>query len=461
MGDYYEILGVSPDATTEEIKAARKALLDRYHPDRFQGDPRRAQMEVWTTEINIAYDTLSDRQKRADYDRDRLADRHRTNETASSPPPPPPPPRSGAGRESSAEPPPAPQRKPSRAMWAASAIGVAVLIALVRAAWIADEQASPPDGVPNTNGGAVQAKLSPEPEAETPRTKPLRFSAKTYAIDGDYDRGFIPLTEDDCWKSARVTPESPYRGVVEAYNDYFTTHKDDAIRLTVGTHFKPYLRPPGDLHSAVWFGSMGNQGGFLAEVLDGPQKQTCGFIEYGQLSFIQFLEKNPDYPRAKRIGDAIMARITYTGPIDGFRAWLRASFARRAKELDVDPESYAPEIDAIVDIASLCGSVDLDRLKSATDEETGNVVLSRLGPEYARCDHDIESISPKEKYRAVFLTSLYSTIEGRAPVFYLSAWIRPLKPPGRSIFDTQSDMTAIRWGFLEAHLAPPPAASHT
>ena len=348
-------------------------------------------------------------------------------------------------------------------MWAASAIGVAVLIALVRAAWIVDEQASPPGfGVPNTNGGAVQAKLSPEPEAETPRTKPLRFSAKTYAIDGDYDRGFIPLAEDDCWESARVTPDSPYRVVVERYNDYFTTHKDDAIRLAVGTHFKPYLLTPGDLHSAVWFGSMGNQGGFLAEVLDGPQKQACGFIEYGQLSFIQFLEKNPDYPRAKRIGDAILARITYTGQIDSFRAWLRASFARRAKELDVDPESYAPEIDAIVEIASLCGSVDLDRLKSATDEVTGNIVLSRLGPEYARCDHDIESISPEGKYRAVFLTSLYSTQpKGSAPEFYLSAWIRPSKPPGRSIFDTQSDLTAIRWGFLEAHLVPPPAASHT
>ena len=38
MKDYYLILGVLPDAQDVVIKAAYKALVQRYHPDRFQGE---------------------------------------------------------------------------------------------------------------------------------------------------------------------------------------------------------------------------------------------------------------------------------------------------------------------------------------------------------------------------------------------------------------------------------------
>ena len=62
MKNYYDILGVSKTATQEEIKKAYYALAHKYHPDK-GGDM--AKMK----EINEAYQVLSDKEKRAQYDR--------------------------------------------------------------------------------------------------------------------------------------------------------------------------------------------------------------------------------------------------------------------------------------------------------------------------------------------------------------------------------------------------------
>jgi molecular chaperone DnaJ len=64
--DYYEVLGVSKNATAEEIKKAYRKLALQYHPDRNPGDKS---AEEKFKEAAEAYDVLSDEQKRAQYDR--------------------------------------------------------------------------------------------------------------------------------------------------------------------------------------------------------------------------------------------------------------------------------------------------------------------------------------------------------------------------------------------------------
>jgi len=64
--DYYEILGVSRDADTDEIKKAYRKLAMQYHPDRNKGD---AAAEEKFKEVGEAYAVLSDADKRARYDR--------------------------------------------------------------------------------------------------------------------------------------------------------------------------------------------------------------------------------------------------------------------------------------------------------------------------------------------------------------------------------------------------------
>ncbi len=59
--DYYKILGVSPDASPEEIKKAYYKLAHKYHPDK-GGDKEKMK------EINEAFQVLSDKEKRKQYD---------------------------------------------------------------------------------------------------------------------------------------------------------------------------------------------------------------------------------------------------------------------------------------------------------------------------------------------------------------------------------------------------------
>ena len=64
--DYYEVLGVSRQASDQEIKSAYRKLALQYHPDR---NPGNHQAEESFKEAAEAYSVLSDSQKRAQYDR--------------------------------------------------------------------------------------------------------------------------------------------------------------------------------------------------------------------------------------------------------------------------------------------------------------------------------------------------------------------------------------------------------
>jgi len=66
MKNYYEILGISKNASKEDIKKAYRRLAHQYHPDKTSGDKTK---EEKFKEINEAYQVLTNDKKRAEYDR--------------------------------------------------------------------------------------------------------------------------------------------------------------------------------------------------------------------------------------------------------------------------------------------------------------------------------------------------------------------------------------------------------
>ena len=58
--DYYEVLGVSRDASESEIKSAYRKLAKKYHPD---SNPDNAEAESKFKEASEAYSVLSDAEK--------------------------------------------------------------------------------------------------------------------------------------------------------------------------------------------------------------------------------------------------------------------------------------------------------------------------------------------------------------------------------------------------------------
>lgn len=74
---FYEILGVLSDAEQIVIKAAYRALSQKYHPDKWGGDPKISHEKM--SEVNLAFETLSNGELKEIYDR-RLNETQKSNQ---------------------------------------------------------------------------------------------------------------------------------------------------------------------------------------------------------------------------------------------------------------------------------------------------------------------------------------------------------------------------------------------
>lgn len=73
---YYQILGVLDDAEDAVVRAAYKALAQKYHPDKWSGDAKLANDRM--SEINRAYEVLSDPARRRAYDDEQVKSEYKS-----------------------------------------------------------------------------------------------------------------------------------------------------------------------------------------------------------------------------------------------------------------------------------------------------------------------------------------------------------------------------------------------
>jgi hypothetical protein len=78
--DLYAVLGVQPDATVQDIKKAFRKLAQQYHPDKRLGNVH--DQTSTFQEISEAYDILSDRARRDEYDSRRFVAEHQMYDTS-------------------------------------------------------------------------------------------------------------------------------------------------------------------------------------------------------------------------------------------------------------------------------------------------------------------------------------------------------------------------------------------
>jgi curved DNA-binding protein CbpA len=83
MSNHYQTLGVHTTAEDVVIKAAYRVLAQKYHPDKWRGDPEVSARKM--REINEAYRVLSDPQLKANYDQEIAKDEFQANDDTGAP----------------------------------------------------------------------------------------------------------------------------------------------------------------------------------------------------------------------------------------------------------------------------------------------------------------------------------------------------------------------------------------
>jgi len=88
--DFYRLLDIAPTATAEEVKRAFRQQIARYHPDKVQhlGAEFQAMAADRAAELTEAYRVLSDKGRRAEYDRTHRAAAPQPDAPPAAPPPP-------------------------------------------------------------------------------------------------------------------------------------------------------------------------------------------------------------------------------------------------------------------------------------------------------------------------------------------------------------------------------------
>ncbi len=84
MSDYYQLLGVAPNASAAEVRRAYLQLAREKHPDRFSDPVEKKRAEAYLQEITTAFNALTNPRSRQEYDEARQRPQPRTPEEIAS-----------------------------------------------------------------------------------------------------------------------------------------------------------------------------------------------------------------------------------------------------------------------------------------------------------------------------------------------------------------------------------------